>query len=221
MQPPPDPEGLETRLGRGAKEREHPSLFGKGPRGGKPRKAWISGLTLRNNICRRASWAGRRGSRNFLQGPLTCSLPLASPGLLCPAPRTQHSRGLPWVLSWRWVLPPWGPGRARTPLPLPRPLPPSFPAGPAPRAVSLSWASRCLAGCPEEPATEPPHRAAQGPGGGEPFTESSGKAERPREGWPCVPQRLRDPLRKTLLSIPPSPGISGNGRFALRGLHSF
>lgn len=97
----------------------------------------------------------------------TCSLPLAKPGLPSPASRTQYSQAALRVLSWRWVLPPRGPGPSShpPPLPLPPPLPRSLPPGLAPRAVSPSWASCCLAGCPEEPATEPPHRAAQRPGG--------------------------------------------------------
>lgn len=111
------------------------------------------------------------------------------------------------------------PKGARPELPSPHPHPshpcslvPS-PPGPAPRAVSPSWASCCLAGCPEEPATEPPHRAAWRPGGGEPSTESSWAVEeRPRKGCPWVLQRPGEQLRKTLLSIPPSQRISGDAR---------
>lgn len=115
---------------------------------------------------------------------------------------------------------PMGTTQSSHPLPpLPCPFPGSLLPGPAPRAVSPSWASRCLAGCPEEPATEPPHHAAQRPGAGKPSTESTWEVEdRPREGCPWVLQRLEDQLQRTYLPSPSSQGISGDPRrFALMG----
>lgn len=72
-----------------------PACSEKGPQGGKARQLWISGLTLRNNICGGASWAGQLGLRNFLREPVTCRLPLAS--LAVPHSRTQGRQASMWA----------------------------------------------------------------------------------------------------------------------------
>ena len=148
--------GRGQRQGGGEGVAGTPAHSEKGPQGGKARQSWISGLTLRNNICGGASWTGQLGPRNFLQEPLTRRLPSASqaPCSLFPHPGQPGPDG-----GGRLGC------RAGGQAELPPQLPHSLPPGPAPRAVSPSWASCCLAGCPEEPATEPPHRAAQRPGG--------------------------------------------------------
>lgn len=84
-----------------------PARSEKGPQGGKARQSWISGLTLRNNICRGASWAGQLGLRNFLQEPLTRRLPSASQA---PCPPFPHPGQLGPDVGGRLGVPSWGPG---------------------------------------------------------------------------------------------------------------
>lgn len=153
------------------------------------------------------------GQDSFLQGPLTCRLPSASlarcsllhePSTAGPCCGCRAGSGS-CPQGGQAEVPPHRPPTA---------VPFSLPPGPAPRAVSPSWASHCLAGCPEEPATESPRRAAQRPGGWE-------VKERPRKGCPWVPQRLGDQLQRTYFSIRPIQGNSETPSLCSEGLYSF
>lgn len=144
--------------------------------------------------------------------------PLGQPWPAVPCSRTQGSRALTWVPSWQRVLPP----RGQAELPLGRPshtaplLPPSWSCSqgclPTLGLLLLGWLSRRACHGTTPPCSPEAwwlralHR------------ELLKVGERRKEGCPWGPQGLEDQLRKTLLSISLSQGISGSPRrFALKG----
>lgn len=220
-----DPQMMNTlRLGwkgqrrgwRGGKgEAGTPACSEKGPQGGKARQPWISGLTLRNNICGGASWAGQLGLRNFLREPVTCRLPLTSPAHCPPVPAPRAARP-------RCGRAPGGAELGARLSSYPSSLTPSLLVllpGQSPQAGTLAaWLVVQRSLPRNHPTVQPRGLVADSLP-----LRALGKLKRGlgRGGCPWNPWRLGDQLPKTLPSNPPSQGTRGPRMSALRGSAPF
>lgn len=184
----------------------------------------ISGLTLRNNICGRAPWAGRLGSRNPLHGPLHAAFPWPTPACLAVPCFTHPVQPRPAAGAELAVDP--APKGASPKLPPPTPAPPN----PAPSLLVLLPGLSPLAGplaawlvvqksLPRNHPTVQPRGLV---------VESLplralGKLKRgPRRGVPASSRGLAINCKRHSFPFPPTPKASWRPQeVCSEGLHSF